>query len=423
MGNNQFSAPTTELRTGFHSMQDHLEKLNAKAMSLRSTALSKVGMTPEDLAKLNMLPLITGIAGVFVIIIMWGAVVTPAWVQGTALHLGQPLEAHLSLTDVQFGAKGELSSVVCLVSATEKSCSLGWMCKEASEDSNTFADKVTMKSTPRATWCQAQAAGKWALTMIWLGFIPGIVATVMTLFYAAKQIEVVGNQFAKVEKMGFTDRLQKYIVSGCWAGYWVFMFFAMTSYAAAIPDNLGWGSTNLESSFGLLRFAFFLVSIFAALLVASFFDLWHTDNVVEAWAEFTQTDLFTAKKALYLLLMFQMALYLLYTIIAVDWSMLLVVIAGYYLDAKKRNFMLMYLVIVSVTVLLDVIKIAAMPNLNSMTPGMAFGAVLYFLIFLLKFAIIGAIYLYQRKEDAHPTAFAFSQMPDGAGRGDDEIAE
>merc|ERR1712194_272460 len=218
----------------------------------------------------------------------------------------------------------------------------------------------------------------------------GIVATVMTLFYAAKQIEVVGNQFAKVEKMGFTDRLQKYIVSGCWAGYWVFMFFAMTSYAAAIPDNLGWGGTNLESSFGLLRFAFFLVSIFAALLVTSFFDLWHTDNVVEAWAEFTQTDLFTAKKALYLLLMFQMALYLLF---------------------------------VSVTVLLDVIKIAAMPNLNSMTPGMAFGAVLYFLIFLLKFAIIGAIYLYQRKEDAHPTAFAFSQMPDGAGRGDDEIAE
>merc|ERR1740130_2010046 len=159
--------------------------------------------------------------------------------------------------------------------------------------------------------------------------------------------------------MGFTDRLQKYIVSGCWGAYWVFMFFAMTSYAAAIPDDLGWGDTNLESSFGLLRFAFFLVSIFSALLVASFFDLWHTDNVVEAWAEFTQTDLLTAK----------MALYLLYTIVAVDWSMLLVVIAGYYLDAKKRNFMLMYLVIVSVTVLLDVIKIAAMPNLDTMTPG------------------------------------------------------
>ena len=385
-------------------MQEHLEKLNAKAMSLRSAALSKVGMTPEDLAKLNMLPLITGIAGVFVIIIMWGAVVTPAWVKGTALHLGQPLKAHLSLTDVQFGAKGELSHFVCGHDNTH--CSLGYMCGEYKEgiDGDTFADQVTLKSTPRATWCEAKGAGAWALTMIWLGFIPGIVATTMTLLYAAKQIEVVGNQFAKAEKMGFTDRLQKYIVSGCWAAYWVFMFFAMTSYAAAIPDDLGWGGTKLESSFGLLRFAFFLVSIFSALLVASFFDLWHTDNVVEAWSEFTQTDLFTAKKALYLALMAQMALYLLYTIVEVEWSMLLIVIAGYYLDAKKRNFMLMYLVIVSVTVLLDVIKIAAMPNLDSMTPGQSFGAVLYFLIFLFKFGIVGAIYLYQRKEDAHPTA-------------------
>merc|ERR1711924_160009 len=72
---------------------------------------------------------------------------------------------------------------------------------------------------------------------------------------------------------------------------------------------------------------------------------------------------------------------------------------------------LMYLVIVSVTVLMGVIKIAAMPNLNTMTPGAAFGAVIYFFIFVLKFAIVGAIYLYQRKEDSSPTAFAFSQMP------------
>jgi len=179
---------------------------------------------------------------------------TPAWVKGTSLHLGQPLQAHLSLTDVQFGTEGELSAYVCGGENTH--CSLGWMCAESTEDSDKFADQVTLKTTPRATWCQAKAAGAWALSMIWLGFIPGIVATLMTLFYAAKQIDVVGNQFAKVEKMGFTERLQKYIVSGCWAGYWVFMFFAMTSYAAAIPDELGWGDTTLESSFGLLRFAF-----------------------------------------------------------------------------------------------------------------------------------------------------------------------
>ena len=72
------------------TMQDHLEQLHAKALGLRSTALSKVGMTPEDLAKLNMLPLVTGIAGFFVIIIMWGAVMTqhrymaPAWLRHRA---------------------------------------------------------------------------------------------------------------------------------------------------------------------------------------------------------------------------------------------------------------------------------------------------------------------------------------------------
>merc|ERR1711924_250852 len=79
---------------------------------------------------------------------------------------------------------------------------------------------------------------------------------------------------------------------------------------------------------------------------------------------------------------------------------------------------LMYLVIVSVTVLMGVIKIAAMPNLNTMTPGAAFGAVIYFFIFVLKFAIVGAIYLYQRKEDSSPAAFAFSQMPRRAHVGD-----
>merc|ERR1719454_2869416 len=147
----------------------------------------------------------------------------------------------------------------------------------------------------------------------------------------------------------------------------------MTSYAAVHPDSLGWGTVTMQSSFGLLRFAFFVVSVFASLLIASFFDLWHTDNVVEAWAEFSQTDLFTAKKALYLLLMFQMFLYLLYTIVEVDWAMLLIVICGYSLDAKKRNFMLMYLVIIAVTVLLDVIKICALPAMDSMTPGQTFG--------------------------------------------------
>jgi len=414
---------------------DFQAQAKAKAMSMRSTALSKVGMTPEDLEKLNMLPLLTGIVGLVVICIMWGAVMTPAWIKGTAVNIG-PFEAHLSLTHAQFGSSGEYNRLFCQGEAgyeAGKDCSLEFLCKSFhSDDSDKIVQETelawadgTSKFTPKETWCQAQFAGGLTLTLLWFGFIPGFIATGFTLVYAAKQIDVVGKQFMKVEKAVpfFNDKNQKYLVSACWAGYWAFMFFAMTFYAALIPDGLGWGTVTLQSSFGLLRFGFFLISMFAALLVASFFDLWHTDNVVEAWAEFTQTDLFTAKKALYLLLMFQMFLYLLYTIVEVDWAMLLVIICGYYLDAKKRNFMLMYLVIVAVTVLLDVIKIAAYPDFSGMTPGETFGAVLYVLIFLLKFAIVGAIYMYQRKEDASPTAFSvFQQLPDGAAR-EDEIAE
>ena len=176
------------------------------------------------------------------------------------------------------------------------------------------------------------------------------------------------------------------IISGCWVGYWAFLFFAMTSFAAVHPATLGWSTNTLQSSFGLIRFAFFLVSIFGSLLIASFFELWHTDNVVEAWAEFQQTPWLSAKKLLYMLLMIQavrrappptrqakpppqsrrgraphpatahpfsltlvpaafrpaaQCLYLVYTIEEVDWALLLIIIAGYYLDAKKRNFMLM----------------------------------------------------------------------------------
>merc|ERR1712100_769243 len=72
---------------------------------------------------------------------------------------------------------------------------------------------------------------------------------------------------------------------------------------------------------------------------------------------------------------------------------------------------------IAVTVLLDVIKICALPAMDSMTPGQTFGATLYLLIFFCKFGIVAAIYMYQQKEDQHPTAFAFSQMTDTNARG------
>jgi len=347
---------------------------------------------------------------------------TTAWVKGTAMYQGQPFEAHLSLTDVQFGASGEDSQTVC---GFYGKCSLSFMCDRTDIPVDEIYGNNFPKYTPPEGWCRARTAGASTLSLLWLGFIPGAIATGLTLAYAAKQIDQVGKLFLQAEKKGFSDKIQKMIISGCWVGYWAFLFFAMTSFAAVHPASLGWSTNTLQSSFGLLRFAFFMVSIFASLLIASFFELWHTDNVVEAWAEFEQTPWMSAKKLLYMLLMIQAGLYLVYTIEEVDWALLLIIIAGYYLDAKKRNFMLMYLVLVSVTLLLDVLKIATTTG-EQKTPGEAFGSFIFFLIFCLKFGIVGAIYMYQKQEDLNPTAFAFSHMPDDRGRDNfdpEEIAQ
>ena len=83
------------------------------------------------------------------------------------------------------------------------------------------------------------------------------------------------------------------------------------------------------------------MSIFGAILASNLFMLWTSENVIEAWMEFTEAKPCSAKKALYLELMLQLALYLFMSISFVDWSGLLIVLAGYYLDAKRWNFLLM----------------------------------------------------------------------------------
>ena len=141
-----------------------LEMINQQILSARSTALSKDGLTEQDLEKLSMLPLVTGVAGFFILVIMWGAVMTPAWVKGTAMYMGQPLEAHLSLTDVQFGSSGQDSAMVC---GGGSKCSLGFMCDRDDTPEDVVYGNNFPKYTPPATWCMARNAGASTLSMLW----------------------------------------------------------------------------------------------------------------------------------------------------------------------------------------------------------------------------------------------------------------
>merc|ERR1711988_1290103 len=105
-----------------------------------------------------------------------------------------------------------------------------------------------------------------------------------------------------------------------------------------------------------------LITISGSVLVSHLFELWIADNVTEAYVEFSETKFFSWKKALYYELFLQMSLYLLLTVYMVDWALLLVIIVGYYLDAKVKNFKLIYIVLASISLLFDTMRYAALPS-------------------------------------------------------------
>ena len=88
------------------------------------------------------------------------------------------------------------------------------------------------------------------------------------------------------------------IILICWAALWIFIFMSMVRrrlascsppparrllltascspppqvfYATSIPDSLGWGTSQLDASFGLVRVSFVMTSANLALVANSNF--------------------------------------------------------------------------------------------------------------------------------------------------------
>lgn len=380
-------------------------------------------MQPQDLTKLNKIPLICAVVSLIINLALLLAMGNHAWIKATALKDGQPFTAYLSLTSVQFGTAMDPTADSNFFCESHGSCDLGKLCAKA-DDASTFPNSLP-KNTPAEAWCAAARAGATSSFFLWMGLLAGLAATGFTFLYASREVPTVGRLVNKLEQMRFTIKYQEMVISGCWGLLWALMFCAMTVYALMVPDTLGWGLISLEASFGLLRFSFVSTSIFGAILVSKLYTLWDPHNVTEAWMEFSETKLLSFKKALYLELMLQLGLYLFMVVANVDWSGLLIILAAYYLDAKNRNMMVMYIVLVTISMLFDVIHAASLPSFANMTPGESFGASLWVVIFLLKPLILATIYAYEMYE---------RPLEDGSGGGtntystfkestEDEIAE
>ena len=278
-------------------------------------------MKPENLAKLDGLPLAIGSVGVVTLLTLWAAVATPDWVQGaaasskvlparhsqegarptgrclgcsseppptpleltafdhpgTAFYEGELVSAHLSLTHVVFGA-GSLR----FCGAAQ--CPLRYMCSSydatlpqgqwrqppspppphspPAEDIGPTMERPSphLAFTTRETWCEADRAGRRTLALLWFGAVVGLAASGLTLLYAARRTDAAGRRLVRLETAGLSGARQRRLLALCWSAYWVSLFGALACYAAAAPRSLGWGGGALRASFGLLRLCLLLAS-------------------------------------------------------------------------------------------------------------------------------------------------------------------
>ena len=277
-------------------------------------------MKPENLAKLDGLPLAIGSVGVVTLLTLWVAVATPDWVQGaaasskvlparhsqegarplgrnwlveraasdaselaafdhpgTAFYEGELVSAHLSLTHVVFGA-GSLR----FCGAAQ--CPLRYMCSSydatlpqgewrqppspppphspPAEHIGPTMERPSphLAFTTRETWCEADRAGRRTLALLWFGAVVGLAASGLTLLYAARRTDAAGRQLVRLETAGLSGARQRRLLALCWSGYWASLFGALAWYAAAVPRSLGWGGAALRASFGLLRLCLLLAS-------------------------------------------------------------------------------------------------------------------------------------------------------------------
>ena len=215
-------------------------------------ALVNLNIDERDIAKLDNLKLVIGIVGVFINLLLMASQTYEAWFKGTAIFGGQPFDVYASLGYVTVGMTGQDTKYFqpnpC--PSGNDACPISSLCA-FSPPSSSFPNGAP-KYTEQEVWCQLDGAGRTATLFLWVGLLPGLAATALTLIYASKDIDVVGAKIT--ELVGFVaEETQKRAIGACWAASWLFQLVAMFATASLVPNTLGIGPVYMESSFGLLR--------------------------------------------------------------------------------------------------------------------------------------------------------------------------
>lgn len=262
-------------------------------------------------------------------------------------------------------------------------------------------DGVTPYNTENEVWCALDKAGSAGAALFWIAYIPTWAASVITMIFGlSATVGAIKDIQQKLVEAGFAMNYQIIFMMLCWFTLWIFFFLGLVSYAGSVPDSLGWGEVQFESSFGLARLSFLLVTVASSLLAAKVWDLWEEERFLEAVGDFKNAR--GTRSAMYWILVIQFFMYLLISIEVVDFSALLCFFALYWLDTDNSNFLLMYCVCTFITVLFDVMKLCGFPSFAVLSGGEGFVDVLYILVFLMKIAVLALIFVEVKKKGSAP---------------------
>jgi len=174
---------------------------------------------------------------------------------------------------------------------------------------------------------------------------------------------------------------------------WLLLVIALTCFASLAPATIGIGSPEFGDSFALVRAMVLLTSVCGMGLAAHSLQLWDVSNLAEMLNEMRTSR--ALKRALYVLLLTQLALYAVVALIALDYSSLICFVGLMYLDTKAPNLLVAYVLLTAATLPLDAVTLCTLRYPSSFLQWSRSSA--YLLIVLLKCCgLVGMVMLHTK---------------------------
>ncbi|KAG8465977.1 hypothetical protein KFE25_005547 [Diacronema lutheri] len=314
------------------------------------------------------------------------------WLRGTSMHLGRPRDALVSLGAVRFGEPQANRGVrFAHPTALRKLCT--------DESAPLPYARVPASETDQAVWCQLARAGSRAQSFLLLGYLPlWVAATLSGVLWFSSSLGAAKSARYALAAAGLSDAALALALVVCWTSSWFFLFISLSCFAYAAPSSLGWGAVGLEASFGVLQLAFVIMTVALSALLAQLLSLWDAGSARGLWV--TLLDMDNARKALALALSAQLLLLLGCALKQIEWQALVQLIGLHFVDTGKTDVLLAFFALTSLSLLVDVYRLGAMPAWAAMTGAQAFADGCYLLAALLKPVVLLATAVVWRRDSA-----------------------